>query len=130
MTKKKSEQTDINTMDAKESKKWYDEAGKQTFETLPEFIAKVRAEFTGYESLNKLLKDHKLEKYSKEYFEVLESPECKRVYQNGMIVGVLISYAAFHATAKAYGYSCNQAGVVRNAFYHAIMDDKTLLGAL
>jgi hypothetical protein len=101
-----TEEKIIETLD------WYALARNQTFETLPDFIVSVRKEFPGYE-VNKNKKFGTWEDHMKSN---------KPLYINGIIAGVLISYAAFHATSNQYGYSCNQAGVVRNCFYKAVMD--------
>ena len=90
------------------SKTWYDEAGKQTFNTLPDFIMKVQDSFPGYPSKDDAPISH---------------DEMKERYKNGIIGGVLISLAAFHATSHDYGYSCNQAGIVRNCFYNSVFDE-------
>lgn len=92
---------------------WYKLAQKQTYETLPTFIKKVRKAFPGYDTLPKDIN----EKSPKEYLSIT-----KPLYANGIKAGILISYAAFHATSNTYSYSCNQAGCVRNCFYKAIMD--------
>jgi hypothetical protein len=86
------------------SKKWYKEARKQTFETLPEFIKKVEKAFPGY---------------------VKDEPPTDKQYTNGIWVGILITFAAFHATSNTYRYSCNQAGAVRVCFYGAVFDKYT-----
>jgi hypothetical protein len=93
----------------KNSKEWYDEAGKQTFNTLPEFIKRVQDSFPGYPSIDDAPISH---------------DEMKQRYKNGIIAGILVSLAAFHATSHDYGYSCNQAGVVRNIFYKAVFDEQ------
>lgn len=100
------------------SKKWYDEAEKQTFDTLPEFIKKVQVEFPGYPSKENAPADFSPQDPA--FFEAM-----KGRYKNGIVAGVLISLAAFHAASNTYGYSCNQAGVVRNIFYKAVFDEQT-----
>jgi hypothetical protein len=97
---------------AEKSKTWYDLASEQTFESLPDFIGKVREEFPGYE----LAKGKTFATVDEEM--AFNEP----LYRNGIIAGVLISLAAFYATSNQYVYSCNQAGCVRNCFYKAIMD--------
>ena len=99
-----------------ESKKWYDLAVKQNFKTLPDFIKKVREAFPGYQP-------YPPETATKKEIEAFQKEQRVR-YINGVFAGILISYAAFHATSNTYGYSCNQAGVVRNSFYRAIFDEK------
>ena len=92
---------------------WYKLAQKQTFETLPAFIKKVQKAFPGYELL----------KAETEYKTPEDSLAASLpLYKNGIKAGIIISYAAFNATSNTYHYSCNQAGVVRNCFYKAIMD--------
>jgi hypothetical protein len=90
---------------------WYLEAEKQTIATLPTFIAKVRETFITYTDISNA-KDNKQ----------LTREESEKGYRNGMIVGILLSYASFNATANTYGFSCNQAGVVRNVLYGLVRD--------
>lgn len=104
-------------MKKRTDKEWYELAEKQKFDTLPAFIKEVQAEFPGYEGLVEPAE------WTDETREALHVEGQKR-YVNMIIAGVLISLAAFHATSNTYGYSCNQAGVVRNAFYRAVFDEK------
>lgn len=106
-----------DNMKKRTDKEWYDLAGKQNYDTLPAFIKEVQAAFPGYEGLVEP------KEWTDEAREALYKEGQKR-YVNGIIAGILISLAAFHATSNTYGYSCNQAGVVRNAFYKAVFDEK------
>jgi len=89
-----------------DSDAWYEKARKCTFETLPSFIEEVRKEFPSY---------GEFPNFNKEGW--FGSDEQQLGYRNGMVAGSLIGIAAYTATSNHYGWSCNQAGVVRNCLY-------------
>lgn len=84
-----------------DSLEWYKKAEKQTLETLPEFIREVRETFPSYDEL--------------------PNTELKRGYKNGMIAGVLCMVAMKEAIATRYGWSCDQASVVRNVAFETFV---------
>ena len=104
------------TFEKPKSEKWYNDARKQTFATLPTFIAKVESAYPGYEHL----KNPNEYKSNEEYLKVSNV-----LYRNGIFAAILISYAAFSAATTRYSFSCNQAGVARNCLYKAIFDENT-----
>jgi hypothetical protein len=99
-----------------DSNYWYGKATKQTLKTLSSFIDEVKQEF------------HTYDMHEGEY--KFGDPLSNQLYQNCMIAGVLITLAAFHATSNTYGFSSNQAGVVRNVVYRAIFDEERDLNTL
>jgi hypothetical protein len=101
---------DTKKISNEESKKWYDLAAKQNFDTLTDFIQKVREEFPGYTELPEgMTRDEFFKNMTNEQQKAVIDEQKVR-YINGIFAGILISYAAFHATSNTYGYSCNQAG--------------------
>jgi len=95
---------------------WYKKAEKQTLETLPDFIKEIREVFQAYDEFPN---------YNQEGW--YGSDEQSLGYRNCMISGVLCMIATKEAISKRYGWSCNQAGVVRNtvskAFFRETYED-------
>jgi len=85
---------------------WYKKAEKQTLETLPDFIREVREAFPAY--------DEQSNYNGKDWHG---SNEQSLGYKNGMIAGVLCMVAVKEAISSRYGWSYNQAGVVRTVMY-------------
>lgn len=99
-----------------DSDEWYEEANEQTFETLTTFIEEVRKAFPSYDEFPG---------YKKEGW--YGSDDQQLGYRNCMVAGSLICIAAYRAVSHHYGWSSNQAGVVRNNIYKSFglsTDDK------
>lgn len=104
-----------------DSQYWIKEAQKQTIPTLMQFMYRVMREFPGWEGCYVPYEERTFGEGG-----FYASQEAKQFYQNGIIAGVLCSIATYQAIATMNGWSCNQAGVVRNMIYQSFFDEKKI----